>query len=89
MYIHTCMYVCIYVYIRTCVYMHIKYICGSDDKESACNAGDLGLTPGIRKILWSRKWQPTPVILPGESTDRGAWWATILRVTKSRTGLSD
>ena len=66
MYIHTCMYVCIYVYIRTCVYMHFKYICGSDDKESACNAGDLGLTPGIRKILWSRKWQPTPVILPGK-----------------------
>ena len=21
----------------------------------------------VRKILWSRKWQPTPVFLPGES----------------------
>ena len=21
----------------------------------------------VRKILWSRKWQPTPVFLPGET----------------------
>ena len=40
---------------------------GSDGKVSACNAGDLGLTPGIGKISWRRKWQPTPVFLPGES----------------------
>ena len=26
---------------------------------------------------WSRKWQPTPVFLPGNPTDRGAWWATV------------
>ena len=31
----------------------------SDDKESACNAGDLGLT--------LEEWQPTPVFLPGKS----------------------
>ena len=24
---------------------------------------------------WRRKWQPTPVFLPGESQGRGAWWA--------------
>ena len=23
---------------------------------------------------WRRKWQPTPVFLPGESQGRGAWW---------------
>ena len=23
--------------------------------------------PWVRKISWSRKWQPTPVFLPGES----------------------
>ena len=33
-------------------------------KTSACNAGDLGSIPG--KIPWRRKWQPTPVFLPGE-----------------------
>ena len=25
------------------------------------------LTPWVRKIPWRRKWQPTPVLLPGES----------------------
>ena len=39
--------------------------CGSDGKESACNAGDPGLIPGSVKIPWRRKWQPTLVFLPG------------------------
>ena len=26
---------------------------------------------------WRRAWQPTPVFLPGESSGRGAWWATV------------
>ena len=29
----------------------------------------------------------TPVFLPGESMDRGAWWAMVHRVPKSRTRL--
>ena len=36
-------------------------------KESACNAGGLGLTPGSGRFPWRWKWQPTPVFLPGES----------------------
>ena len=31
-------------------------------------------------------WQPTPVSLPGETHDRGAWQATVHRVPKSQTG---
>ena len=27
----------------------------------------LGFTPWVRKIPWRRKWQPTPVFLPGKS----------------------
>ena len=34
-----------------------------------------------------RKWQPTPVFLPGGSQGRGAWWATVYGVAKSRTRL--
>ena len=30
-----------------------------------------------------RKWQPTPVFLPGESQGRGAWWAVISGVAES------
>ena len=26
-----------------------------------------GLDPWVKKISWRRKWQPTPVFLPGES----------------------
>ena len=33
----------------------------------ACNARDLGLIPWVGKIPWRRRWQPTPVFLPGES----------------------
>ena len=36
---------------------------------------------------WRRKWQPTPVFLPGESRDGGAWWAAVYGVQQSRTRL--
>ena len=36
---------------------------------------------------WRRKWQPTPVFLPGESQGRGAWWAAVYGVARSRTRL--
>ena len=39
---------------------------GSDSKASAYSAGDLGFKPSVRKIPWRRKWQPTPVLLPGK-----------------------
>ena len=32
---------------------------------------------------------PTPVLLPGNPMDRGAWWATVHGVARSRTRLSD
>ena len=38
----------------------------SDSKESACNAGGPEFSPWVRQIPWRRKWQPTPVFLPGE-----------------------
>ena len=36
-----------------------------------------GFDPWIREIPCRRVWPPTPVFLPGESMDRGAWWATV------------
>ena len=36
---------------------------------------------------WRRKWQPTPVFLPGESQGRGSWWAAVYGVAQSRTWL--
>jgi len=39
---------------------------GSDSKESACNAGDLGLIPGSGRSP-GEELATTPVFLPGES----------------------
>ena len=36
---------------------------------------------------WRRKWQPTPVFLPGESQGREAWWAAVYGVAQSQTWL--
>ena len=36
---------------------------------------------------WRRKWQPTPMFLPGESQGRGAWWAAVSGVAQSWTRL--
>ena len=43
---------------------------GTRDKEPECQCSRLeshGLDPWVGKIPWRRKWQPTPVLLAGES----------------------
>ena len=42
---------------------------GASGREPACRCWRLKrrmLNPWVRKIPWRRKWQPTPVFLPGE-----------------------
>ena len=48
-----------------------------------------GFDTWVEKISWSRKWQPTPVFFLGNPRDRGAWWATVHRVSKRWTQFSD
>ena len=39
------------------------------DKEFTCQCRRLrrhGFNPWVGKIPWSRKWQPTPIFLPGK-----------------------
>ena len=52
------------------VLLRCKFPGGSEVKASASNAGDPASTPGSGKIPWRRKWQFTPVFLPGESHGR-------------------
>ena len=40
-------------------------------KESACQCRRHGFNPGLGRSPWKRKWQLTPVFLPGNSMDRG------------------
>ena len=35
-------------------------------KEFACQCRTCEFNPWVREILWGRKWQPTPVFLPGK-----------------------
>ena len=40
---------------------------GSDSKSACLQCGRPRFDPWVRKIVWSRKWQPTPVFLLGKS----------------------
>ena len=59
-------------------------------KKLPVNAGDVRDTSLILEMgraPGGGLGQPTPVLLPGESHDRGAWWATLHRVAQSWTRL--
>ena len=63
---------------------------GPDDE----GIGDIhGFNPSV---LADDRWRrvekamaPTPVLLPGNPMDGGAWWAAVHGVAKSQTRLSD
>ena len=62
---------------------------GSEIKASACNAGDLGLIPGLGRFPGEGNGNPLQYSCLENSMDRGAWWATVHGVAKSQTRLSD
>ena len=62
---------------------------GSDSKESAWNAGDLGLIPGSRRSPGRGNGNPLQYSCLEHSMDRGAWWAVLHGVAKSWTWLSN
>ena len=64
-------------------------LCISDDKESACNAGEPGSVPGSRISLGEGNSYRLQYSCLENSMNRGAWRATVHRVTKSQTQLSD
>ena len=62
---------------------------GSDGKESACNAGDLGSIPGSGRYAGERNGNPLQYSCLENVMDRGAWQATFHGIAKSQTRLSD
>ena len=58
---------------------------GSDGKESDCNVGDLGLIPELGRSLGGEHGNPLQYSCLENPMDKGAWQATIHRVTKSQT----
>ena len=79
----------IYIHIYICTYINISLPLWLRCESICLHCG----RPWVRKILWRRKWQPTPVLLPGKSHGRRSLvgsmgsqrvrhdWATSLRFT--------
>ena len=67
-------YICCYIKIRA---LPDNFWNSSDSKgfpgdsvggrEPACQCRRHGFKPWVREIFWRKKWQPTPLFLPGES----------------------
>ena len=63
---------------------------GSEGKESACNAGDAGLIPGLGRSPGEGNGYTHSSILAWRIPwTRGAWQATIHEVTNGQTRLRD
>ena len=61
----------------------------SDSRESAYNAAEPDSIPGSGRSLGEGNGNPLQYSCLENPMDRGPWWATIHRVKKSQTGLSD
>ena len=61
---------------------------GSVGKESARNAADPHLIPGLGRSPGEKHGYPLQYSCLENSMDRGAWWAIAHGVTKSQTQLN-
>ena len=65
---------------------------GSTVKNPPDNAGDVGdaaLIPGLGRSPGQGNGNPLQYSCLGNAMDRGAWWAVVYGVAKSRTRFSD
>ena len=59
--------------------------CGSDGKESACNAGHPGLISVSERSLGEGNGNPLQYSCLEDSMHSGAWWAAVCGDAKSQT----
>ena len=64
-------------------YLQSNFSGGSDSKESACNAGDLGSIPGSVRSPGESNGNPAQYSCLENSMDRGVWQAKVHGVAKS------
>ena len=79
----------IFVCVNIHIYIHLSIPGGSDDKASACNAGDLGSMPPSGRSPGERNSNPLLYSCLENPMDGETWQATVYTVAKSRTRLSD
>ena len=77
------------IHMQNIIYIISSFPGGSDSKESACNSGDLGLSPWSGRSPGEGNGSPLQYSCLENSMDRGAWQATVYGVRKSCTKLSD
>ena len=69
-----------------------QWLSGKESICSAEDAGNVGSHPWVRKIPWL-PWEghgnPLQYSCLDKPMDRGAWWASVHSVSKSRTWLSN
>ena len=58
-------------------------------KNLPANARDVGSVPGLRRCPGEGNGNPLQYSCLGNPMDRGVWQASVHKVTKSRTRLSD
>ncbi|XDA72749.1 hypothetical protein R6Z07F_003028 [Ovis aries] len=69
------------------LYQNPDFPGGSGVKNQPANAGDTGSIPGLGISLGEENGNPLQYSCLGNPMDRGAWWATVNRVTKSQRRL--
>ena len=62
---------------------------GSDGKQSACNAGDLGSIPGSSRSSAEENGNTLKYSCRENFMDTGAWQVTVHGIAKRRTQLSN
>ena len=60
----------------------VDFLGGSDSKESTCQAGDPGSSPGLGRSPGEGTGNPLQYACLGIPMDRGAWRVTVHGVTK-------
>ena len=69
------------MYKYTCLYIY-RLSCWLSSKESACQAGDMGLIPGSGRVPGEGNGNPLQYSCLRNPMDRGAWQPTVYEVTK-------
>ena len=75
------------VLLESITYEAMGFLGGSDDKESDCNAGDLGSIPGSGRFPGEGNGNPLQYSCLENPTDRGSWQATVHGVSRVRCDL--
>ena len=68
----------------------LDFPCGKvvKKKKPACNAGDMGSIPGLGSSPWRGYSNPPQYSCLENPKDRGAWQATVHRITQSQTWVN-